>query len=596
MTRLNYSGRGRRGGGGRGGGRGGFVSASSALRGGRQAGRGSVHRPGHWNGSFHRPSSSSSSSRHPPLSVSSASLNKTWVRPKQTTTTTADNEDASRVGTTGNNNSKTTSTTTRIRAIMETMNAMNANEGRNDSTVESSTSTSKTTISNDIQSESASSSAVPSHDNNVKTCIVSPPPHATKAMNQMMKRGPNQLVLRPSQHTHSDIDKSSDNTPTTTNVATATATAQPSDSKAYHGPNNLYEKSKLLPTEFTTVTNSDNSTVATQSQLQSTLPHKELMKRLGRNKLVLRHDDPSENNNFDNEGQKVETVRGDEGGSDRHKRGSDHDVSCLPGKFALDSTKVREMRYGSVVGSELKKVGSNKLVKSDASVNMSDRRHALVAATRKSNKRPFPRRGKAPERPPPPALGAKRIKLAIHQVDSNDSAECTKEADVEGDGGSPSKNAVPTEKLSDFAYRETNKVKQYIGNKTWAANGTTTTHRSSGTTNPASSRPKSRSMGLVRVKSDKTPVCPTFLKGLDCFDAHCTKRHDIPREFAMPICSFFQRHGQCLKEDCKFRHIKVNPRATVCPTFELLGYCEDPACVMKHVRVRQDRQGLRKAT
>ena len=118
--------------------------------------------------------------------------------------------------------------------------------------------------------------------------------------------------------------------------------------------------------------------------------------------------------------------------------------------------------------------------------------------------------------------------------------------------------------LTDFAYRETS--------------------------SHASTKSNSNlNMGLVRVKPDesKTPICKMFARGIPCTNVFCTKRHDVPVEAAMPLCSYFQRHGQCLRIDtCPFRHIKVNPRATDCPSFTLLGFCEDPNCVMKHIRKR----------
>lgn len=89
---------------------------------------------------------------------------------------------------------------------------------------------------------------------------------------------------------------------------------------------------------------------------------------------------------------------------------------------------------------------------------------------------------------------------------------------------------------------------------------------------------------LVRVQNENTPICQTFLRGLTCTDEHCLKRHDVPMEYARPICHYFQQQGMCFKEDCVFRHVKVNPRATTCPSFTLLGYCENPECTMKHIR------------
>ena len=94
-------------------------------------------------------------------------------------------------------------------------------------------------------------------------------------------------------------------------------------------------------------------------------------------------------------------------------------------------------------------------------------------------------------------------------------------------------------------------------------------------------------MGLVRVRAElqsTTKICPTFARGINCDDEYCWKRYDVPSECARPLCSFFQRHGQCRKgDDCPFAHVKVDPRAAVCSSFRLLGYCEDPNCAFKHV-------------
>lgn len=96
---------------------------------------------------------------------------------------------------------------------------------------------------------------------------------------------------------------------------------------------------------------------------------------------------------------------------------------------------------------------------------------------------------------------------------------------------------------------------------------------------------KSRAIVRVQPNEATTPICSTFLRGIECTDVKCTKRHDVPREAAMPLCLYFQRGGQCLKrETCKFRHVKVNPHATICPSFSLLGFCEQKDCQMKHVR------------
>ncbi|GAX28057.1 hypothetical protein FisN_2Hh124 [Fistulifera solaris] len=91
---------------------------------------------------------------------------------------------------------------------------------------------------------------------------------------------------------------------------------------------------------------------------------------------------------------------------------------------------------------------------------------------------------------------------------------------------------------------------------------------------------ETKSQGLVRVQKDA--VCPTFLQGIECTNVRCLKRHDVPAEQAMPICSFFQRKGMCLKEDCKFRHVKVSVGALNCPNFERKGYCDDVSCKLMH--------------
>lgn len=166
-------------------------------------------------------------------------------------------------------------------------------------------------------------------------------------------------------------------------------------------------------------------------------------------------------------------------------------------------------------------------------------------------------------------------------------------------------NSRAVGKLTDFAYRETSRVRQLPviprHNLHWSkkdSNESSTNPRSNVSASQVtcvdanlSRYPLKKNMGLVRVHPDekRTPICPTFLKGLQCQDQYCRKRHDIPKEYAMPVCSFFQRHGQCLRgEACVFRHIKVNPKAVVCPSFAVLGFCGDEECAMQHVRARKD--------
>jgi hypothetical protein len=175
--------------------------------------------------------------------------------------------------------------------------------------------------------------------------------------------------------------------------------------------------------------------------------------------------------------------------------------------------------------------------------------------------------GQAPfRRNHPRHNAAKRIKLTVQPSGLNDGDEDTTQdtsADNNNNNNNNNNEAHTTEKLTDFAYRETARKRQgrYHGQQ--------------------------RNMGLVRVQPNvkRTPICPTFLRGVECTDKYCRKRHDVPKEFAIPICSFFQRRGQCLKGDeCVFRHVKVNPRAMVCPSFSLLGFCDDESCSMKHMR------------
>ncbi|GKY98723.1 hypothetical protein MPSEU_000828600 [Mayamaea pseudoterrestris] len=87
---------------------------------------------------------------------------------------------------------------------------------------------------------------------------------------------------------------------------------------------------------------------------------------------------------------------------------------------------------------------------------------------------------------------------------------------------------------------------------------------------------------LVRVDSSKTAICPTFLRGRECTKERCTMRHDVAREHCRPICSYFQHQGMCLRENCLFRHVKLERDALPCPSFETYGYCLDEKCVMMH--------------
>lgn len=202
----------------------------------------------------------------------------------------------------------------------------------------------------------------------------------------------------------------------------------------------------------------------------------------------------------------------------------------------------------------------------------------------------------AGKRPPPWAAkrsGAKRIALHAFNPDIADGRSAKDNVHDDAGQDPPSERPVAEEKLTDFAYRETSKVIQRESkNRKWSLED--------GGNAASAAQPNlsnRRSMGLVRVQpnAQKTPICTVFLKGVQCTDKYCRKRHDVPKEFSVPVCSFFQRHGQCLKGDaCMFRHVKVNPRAMVCPSFALLGFCEDQGCAMKHVQSRPAMSGKRK--
>lgn len=90
---------------------------------------------------------------------------------------------------------------------------------------------------------------------------------------------------------------------------------------------------------------------------------------------------------------------------------------------------------------------------------------------------------------------------------------------------------------------------------------------------------------LVRVApSAASRICPAIAQGLSCTKEHCFFRHDLDQASAMPVCMFFQRQGMCFRENCKYRHVKVNRDATPCPKYTTLGYCDDASCTLLHVR------------
>jgi hypothetical protein len=276
------------------------------------------------------------------------------------------------------------------------------------------------------------------------------------------------------------------------------------------------------------------------------------------------------------------------------------------------SGKEQESRHPATQGQTLTREGKNKLV----SLTTSNTANATKKKKDPSTNNGFRGRqnntssiGGAINRrtklaPPSTVLRstAKRVKLSVQpcsKMKEEDTIACNKLKE-DSDCNSKSK---PTEKLSDFAYREISRVRQRPiisrHNLHWSKQSNnesckTSLPSPSFTGNP-NKGPKSKNIGLVRIQPDETntPVCPTFLRGLHCQNQFCRKRHDIPKEYAMPVCSFFQRHGQCLRGDtCVFRHVKLNANAMVCPSFAVLGFCEDEKCTMQHVHGHKGANGV----
>ena len=191
---------------------------------------------------------------------------------------------------------------------------------------------------------------------------------------------------------------------------------------------------------------------------------------------------------------------------------------------------------------------------------------------------------------------AKRIRLNENRTINNSNNE-DEVKDSEVDCSSTPKS-TPTSKtggLTNFVYRETS-LKRSITAVGAPSRNYSKNKKNCNDTGPNKNIPTKINRGLVRVKPDlsKTPICRTYVRGIRCDDPYCTYRHDIPHEYGIPVCSFFQKHGQCLRMNseegdnggvgkCPFRHVKINAGATICPSFRILGFCEDTDCKMRHV-------------
>lgn len=281
----------------------------------------------------------------------------------------------------------------------------------------------------------------------------------------------------------------------------------------------------------------------------STLP----MKKRGRNKLVLAK--PNEEAKQDVEKQSL----------------SQHAASLGEDK---DTSATHKKNHSNEM--TLARKGNNKLVLQDAKATDYMKGKSDSHFTERSQ---FGRGRGSGRRFASAGHGVKRIKLnpaeqhVVAPVDEDDQAESDNETEE------PSK-APAVEKYTEFAYRQSSQRGRGRGRGARGRGG--------------AARGRGRNMGLVRVEPDAatTRMCPTYLRGEPCTNPKCTRRHDVPKEAAIPICSFFQRNGMCNKGDaCQFRHIKVNAHATVCPSFSLLGFCENKDCTMKHVRTQKKKHG-----
>ena len=316
-----------------------------------------------------------------------------------------------------------------------------------------------------------------------------------KTSSAMVKRGPHQLVK--------------------------TEQSGPNETLESKASGNEKEKnSTQVEEEIVSRTGSDQEGPTSNSQV---------MKRVGRNKLILGGQKKQDSDSKPPAGGKVSTF-GAESESERRK---DH---------SGEKSQMEHKQWkGSHHPSTAPPFKSHRLKKRRSPSQFHDRRPA-AQRVRLSN----------PEQ-----------KVEQSREGSEDDAESPNESNMEA-----------SERLSDFAYHQAGRTIRQFQHRTWKPGDNSNPNDSVGP----------RKMSLVRAKQDKAPICPTYARGIECTDKFCRKRHDVPKEAAVPFCSFFQRNGQCFKDDCKFRHIKINPRATICPSFALLGYCEDKECTMKHSR------------
>lgn len=368
-----------------------------------------------------------------------------------------------------------------------------------------------------------------------------------------------------------DESKSSDNVSETAADINAEAASASTDEKA---PNN--EKGQTKPS-----------------------PSRSAMLRRGKHKLISQNPKKNETNDtgpiMGESGEQNdattaativkeadETSSGETGTTvEMKKRGRNKLVLATPdGESSTKQSKMRPIDQESSVAEEgavLARKGKNKLVLQQGTNDAKGKWDSRIQSTRGRVNPQSSRghvsiqsgRGHGRGRSIASGRGVKRIRLNPSEEEGAHESAGNDQEGSEAEGEEPEK-AAPVEKYTEFAYRQSSSVSQ-------RGRGRGRSGRGRG----------GRNMGLVRVEPDAatTRMCPTYLRGEPCTNPKCSKRHDVPKEAAVPICSFFQRNGMCNKGDaCQFRHIKVNPHATVCPSFSLLGFCDNKDCVMKHVR------------
>ena len=383
------------------------------------------------------------------------------------------------------------------------------------------------------------------------------------------------------------------------------------------GPKN---KRMILHSQAHQATSKDDNDLVSPDQMTLKASAEQNMTHLGRNKLVKKKsttsskvvnaedDDPSSSSSLADMKAKVWM-------NHHHRRKRSRPDSSLKSIVAENDEDEDSSTNKNAGG--MKRIGRHKLVLPSSSSNIdiaqattttTYERNSDTHQTFRHNTKQHPTRRKAPHHKHPPPGGGKRIKISIPVVSTTTAQSGSHQDNDEEDSTS---KARTTEKLTDHAYRHTSQVAvvhqpssslstRRSKNKQWINNHLNPETSSSSTTNTPQPKPTLRggpthkAMGLVRVTAATTrnnndtstlAVCPTFLRGKPCEDPLCRRRHDVPKQAAMPVCHYFlHHHGQCTNRKCPFRHVKVNPNTLDCPTFLQWGYCKDDDCRMKHER------------